>query len=88
MQAPRNGSVPRSHETTVASALVAMTALALVTGCASNKTNTGTHSARPPASIPSLPGSNLARAEVAKMGEAIREGSLKTAMPFLVIRMH
>ncbi|WP_305988897.1 tetratricopeptide repeat protein [Roseibium sp. MMSF_3544] len=64
MQAPRNGSVPRSTKR-LASALVAMTALALVTGCASNKTNTGTHS--PASGVHSVaPGSNLARAEVAK----------------------
>lgn len=66
MQAPRTGSV--SRRTRVTSALVAMTALLLVTGCASNKSNTGTYS--PASGAHSVaPGSSLARAEVSKWAQ-------------------
>ena len=78
MQAPGKGSVPR--RTRLASALVAMTALVLVAGCASNKTNTGTYS--PASGAQSVaPGSNLARAEVAKWANTYeKDRSKKTAI--------
>jgi Flp pilus assembly protein TadD len=67
MLAPRTGSVPR--RTRLASTLVAMTALALVTGCASNKSNTGTHS--PASGVHyTAPGSSEARAAVSKWGKS------------------
>ncbi|CTQ62037.1 MAG: tetratricopeptide repeat protein [Roseibium album] len=78
MQAPRIGSV--SRRTRVASALVAMTALVLVTGCASNKSNTGTYS--PASGSHSVsPGSNLARAEVGKWAKRYdKDRSNRTAI--------
>lgn len=78
MQAPGKGSVPRRSR--LASALVAITALALVTGCASNKTNTGTYS--PASGAHSVaPGSSLARAEVAKWAKTYeKDRSNKTAI--------
>ncbi|MEM9633510.1 MAG: tetratricopeptide repeat protein [Pseudomonadota bacterium] len=66
MHAPRTGSVKR--QTRFASTLMAMTALVLVTGCASNKA-TGTHS--PASGVHyTAPGSYEARAAVSKWGKA------------------
>ncbi|WP_299475132.1 tetratricopeptide repeat protein [uncultured Roseibium sp.] len=67
MHAPRTGSVIRRSK--LVPALVALTALAFVTGCASNKSNTGTYS--PASGKHSVsPGSNLARAEVSKWAKS------------------
>jgi len=65
MQAPspRTGNRPRR----LAATLMAMTALALVTGCASNKSNTGTHS---PASGYTTPGSGQALAQVSRWSKS------------------
>jgi Flp pilus assembly protein TadD len=67
MQAPSTHSATKRSGLT--KTLMAMTALVLVTGCASNKSNTGTHS---PASGThySNPGSAQARAAVSKWGSA------------------
>ncbi len=67
MQAPSTHSATKRSRLT--KTLMAMTALVLVTGCASNKSNTGTHS---PASGThySNPGSAQARAAVSKWGSA------------------
>jgi Flp pilus assembly protein TadD len=70
MLAPRTGSVPR--RTRLASTLMAMTALVLVTGCASNKSNTGTHS--PASGVHyTAPGSSQARAAVSKWGKSYEQ---------------
>ncbi|MEL7528754.1 MAG: tetratricopeptide repeat protein [Pseudomonadota bacterium] len=78
MQAPRTGSVSRRKR--AVSAFVALTALALVTGCASNKSNTGTYS--PATGTHSVsPGSNLARAEVSKWAKSYeKDRSNRTAI--------
>jgi len=70
MQAPRTGTKP--NRTRLASTLMAMTALVLVTGCASTKSNTGTHS---PASGThyTAPGSAQARAATAKWAKAYQK---------------
>ncbi|MEM5581207.1 MULTISPECIES: tetratricopeptide repeat protein [unclassified Roseibium] len=65
MHASRPGTV--SRRTRLASTLMAMTALVLVAGCASNKSNTGTHS---PASGFTSPGSGQALAQVSKWSKA------------------
>lgn len=67
MQAPNTGSNTRRSR--LAKTVMAMTALVLITGCASNKSNTGTHS---PASggYYSTPGSSQARAAVSKWSKA------------------
>jgi len=67
MQAPKKGSAPKRFG--LAKTLMAMTALVLVSGCASNKSNTGTHS---PANggYYSAPGSSQARAAVSKWASA------------------
>lgn len=66
MHAPRTGSVKRPNR--LATTLMAMTAIVLITGCASNN-STGTHS---PASGSHYiaPGSHQARAAVSKWGKA------------------
>lgn len=70
MRAPRTGSVPKS--TRLASTLMAMTAIVLVAGCASNKSNTGTHS--PASGVHyATPGSSQARAAVTKWGNAYQK---------------
>ncbi|MCK7614059.1 tetratricopeptide repeat protein [Roseibium sediminicola] len=63
MQAPTS----RTRRTRLAATLMAMTALALVTGCASNRSNTGTHS---PASGYTTPGSGQAMAQVARWAKS------------------
>ncbi|WP_297583451.1 tetratricopeptide repeat protein [Roseibium sp.] len=66
MRPPRTGSVKRP--TRLTSTLVAMTALVLITGCASNKSNTGTHS--PASGVHyTAPGSYEARTAVSKWGK-------------------
>lgn len=67
MQAPNTCSNTKRFG--LAKTLMAMTALALVAGCASNKSNTGTHS---PTSggYYSAPGSSQARAAVSKWAQA------------------
>ncbi len=67
MQAPKTSSNRRRSGLT--KTLMAMTALVLITGCASNKSNTGTHS---PSSggYYSAPGSSQARAAVSKWAKA------------------
>jgi Flp pilus assembly protein TadD len=65
MQSPRTGSVRR--RTRIATTLLAMSALVVVTGCASNRANTGTHS---PASGYTSPGSSQALAQVSKWSKA------------------
>lgn len=65
MRAPRPGT--SSRRTRLAPALMAMTALVLVAGCASNKSNTGTHS---PSSGYTSPGSGQAQAQVSKWSGA------------------
>lgn len=67
MQAPKKGSASKRFG--LAKTLMAMTALVLITGCASNKSNTGTHS---PVSggYYGAPGSSQARAAVSKWADA------------------
>lgn len=60
---PRTGN----RRSRFAATLMAMTALALVAGCASNKSNTGTHS---PSSGYTSPGSGHAMANVAKWSKS------------------
>jgi len=76
MQAPRDRTVSRRAR--LASTLMAVTALALVAGCASNKSNTGTHS---PASGYTTPGSSQALAQVSRWSKAYeRDRKNKTAI--------
>ncbi len=70
MQAPRTGSQARRSRLLIT--MTAMTALVLVTGCASNKTNTGTHSPASGAHY-SAPGSSEARSAVAKWSTAYQK---------------
>ncbi|WP_428645199.1 tetratricopeptide repeat protein [Roseibium sp.] len=65
MQAPGTRSVPSRKR--VVSTLMAMTALVLVAGCASNNSNTGTHS---PANGYTTPGSNQAMMAVSKWSKS------------------
>ncbi|MDN3721805.1 tetratricopeptide repeat protein [Roseibium salinum] len=67
MQAPGTRSVSRRNR--LASTLMAVTALALVTGCASNKSNTGTHSPAYNTNY-TAPGSREALAEISKWSKA------------------
>ncbi|MBN9668868.1 tetratricopeptide repeat protein [Roseibium aggregatum] len=69
MQAPRTGS--RSTRARLASTLMAMTALVLVTGCASTKSNTGTHS--PASGHYTAPGSAQALAATSKWASAYQK---------------
>ncbi|TYC49176.1 tetratricopeptide repeat protein [Rhodobacterales bacterium] len=70
MQPPKPALARRCNR--LASSLIAMTALVLVTGCASNKSNTGTYS---PASGShyAAPGSSQARAAIGKWGKAYQK---------------
>ncbi|WP_422374826.1 tetratricopeptide repeat protein [Roseibium sp.] len=76
MQAPRDRTVSRRAR--FVSTVMAMTAMALVAGCASNKSNTGTHS---PASGYTTPGSSQALAQVSRWSKAYeRDRKDKTAI--------
>ncbi|QFT34248.1 photosystem I assembly protein Ycf3 [Labrenzia sp. THAF82] len=67
MHAPRTGSVKRRSR--LNATLLAMTAVVLLAGCASNKSNTGTHSPATGGHY-TTPGSGSARAAVTKWSKA------------------